>query len=200
MVGGDGAEGVAVIDEGAEVIDALDHDLARWHGQHGAVIGRVAADQHVIAPGVGQPLHDARQHRGANLGATTSAAHGDGRQLADGIGVGDTGGQLGFFVIRRHLRQLVELAHEALVDPVLDRPQPGRFVGPVATRGDGVLVAGTDQAKEIFLRAIAAQRPASRRRLQVIDQHRSLAHREDARLGARIGQRGNIAGGEDVVV
>ena len=73
----DFAEHVGVVEKGAKVIHALHQYLARGHFDHGGVVRLVQADEHVVAFERREPIHNARQHRAADLRAATAAAHGD---------------------------------------------------------------------------------------------------------------------------
>ena len=77
VVGRDLAKYVRVVDKGAEKIHAVHHGLAGRHAHHGGVVGRMQADQHVSALHRRKRAQRTREHRGADLGAATAAAHGD---------------------------------------------------------------------------------------------------------------------------
>src|SRR5262249_58429260 len=115
----------------------------------------------------------------ADLGATATAAHGDGRELLDRRGVGKAGRKRAR-LLRRHLRQLVVLAHEATIDPVLEPPYGGSLESPAAARGDGILVAGGDEAQEPALRPEGPERTAEQRPAQVARERRTPPHRKGA--------------------
>jgi len=119
----------------------------RRHAQHRGVVRRVQADQHVVALDRLNLAQGARQHGRPDLGAAPAAAHGqrgNGLRLFfrfEGIGAAASAG-LG------HRRKRAEAQHEAAVDPVLPAPHPVTPRMERAARGDGVLVAGADQASQ----------------------------------------------------
>ena len=80
---GDLAEHERVVDEGAEMIDALHHRHSRRRQHHRRIVRRVEADQHVGAGQARQIRQRAGQHLGTDLGAAAAAAH---RVLAPAIG------------------------------------------------------------------------------------------------------------------
>ena len=121
-----------------------------------------------------------RQHRGADLGAASAAAHGDGRDLLDGGLIRERRGRAARGPW--HVGQLVEPAHEAAVDPVLQRQtQSPSTTRPlrVPTR---VPLAGRDQVERVALRPEGPQRLAGQRAPDVVGQHRPGAHGIDAGL------------------
>ena len=199
MVGGDAAEYPGVVDEGAEEIDRMHQRLARRHAQHGGIVGRVQADQHIVALDWMHLRQRARQHTGADLGAATAAAHG---QRGNGLrlfrrreGNPFLRGLAGFF---RHGRQFAEAQHEAAVDPVLPAPDPVAAREECAARGDRVLVAGADQGEPAALRAVGFERLIEQRAAQVFGQRRTHANGEYAGLFQRpVDPRCAVTGGED---
>ena len=65
--------------------------------------------------------------------------------------------------------------------------------------GHGGLIAGRNQLEVIRLRSISAKALAAERCLQVVEQHRRLAHGKHTGLRARrVGQVGAVPNGEDV--
>ena len=198
MVGRDLAEDVGVVDKRSEEIDGVDHHLAGGHLDDGGVIGLVKPDQHVVALDRVEPAQRALQYAGADLGAAAAAAHGDIGDLLDHVGVGEAPGDPARLLFL-HLRQLVEFAHEAPVDPVLPKPDPSALDRPVGARGDGVFLAGAYQAQILALGGEGSRFLAQEDAAQVSRQGRTLADGEDARLLAgMVDDASDVAGGEHV--
>ena len=132
--------------------------LPARHAHHGGVVGRMQADQHVVARHRHQRAQRARQHRGADLGAAAAAAHGDRRdrllrfllrerQLrparpASACLLGSIGGKS---LKRRMKRRSIQSFQRQTQSP----SKPMR-----AARGDRVLVAGADQRQPAALRPV----------------------------------------------
>ncbi len=89
MDGGDLAEHVGVVDEGAKEIDRLHQRLAGRHLDHRRIVGCVEADRDAGAGRGPEPRQHARQHVGADLGAAAAAAHADVGQQAPRLGIGE---------------------------------------------------------------------------------------------------------------
>jgi hypothetical protein len=77
MVGGHPPEHIWVVDKGAEEIDGVDRGLAGRDAHHGSIVRRMQANDHIIPVHRLQLAQRARQHAGADLGATTTATHRD---------------------------------------------------------------------------------------------------------------------------
>ena len=195
MIGRDLTEHIGVIDEGAEIVDALCQQHALGHAIDRCVIRRIQADHDIVATLWRQPLDHPTEHTAANLGTAAAAAHGQGGQLLDRLLIRHPVGEHGT-AVGDHVGQFVEPLHEAPVDPVLQAPQPCALDRPAAARCNRVTVSGADQAKKIALRPVGLQRSPTARAAQILGQHRSLTHRKHTRLGARIGHRGDIACGK----
>ena len=75
MRGGDLAEDIGVIEEGAEMIDTLHHRHARRRQGHGGIVGLGHADRNIRARRPGQPGQRLGQRRRPDLGAAAAAAH-----------------------------------------------------------------------------------------------------------------------------
>ena len=101
---------------------------------------------------------------------------------------------MGLWQVRaRHGRVVIELGHEAGVDPVLHPPQPRPATAQPELVGKSDLVAHRDQLEVVTLRGISAQGAARGGGAQVVEQDRRLAHRKNPGLGAwRKGQMGAI--------
>ena len=128
MVGGDLAEHVGVVDDGAEIIDGLQREPFAADIDERRVIRRVEADDDVarVRPARSRRARARarsrrpwrRSRRSAWRWRKSPAAPADrraARAAAGGVG---------------HLGQLVELAHEAAIDPVLPAPHPGALERP----------------------------------------------------------------------
>ena len=197
MVGGNASEHIGVIDKGPEAIDGVDQNLAGRDFQDGGIVGLVQPDDDagffVTVDRLQNPLEDIR----ADLGAAAAAAHVV-AQVAEGRRIGQSRRNVRRPVRRGHLWQGVELVHETAVDPVFPAPYPGALQRPAAFRGDGICIAGADQAEELPLRAERFERLAEQGTAQVFAQRRSLADGEDAGLGPRMAvDGGNITAGEN---
>ena len=199
VVRGDLAEQVGVIDDGAEVVDAV-HCEARPTGfDHGSIIGRIEPDQHVVAVGRHNLAERAREHGRADLGAAPAAPHRHGGDFLERGRIRHL--DAGHRRRRRHLRKRVELRHETAVDPVLPTPDPGAFEGDAIARADRMAVARGDQIHRITLRFEGDQRAAFERPANIAGQRLAAAHGIDPRLGHIVtGHRRHIAGGEHVAV
>ena len=122
MVGRDLAEHVRVVDDGAEIVDGLQRQPFAADIDERGVIRRVEADDDVGTRGRLDPAERARKHARPDLGAAAAAAHGDGGNFPQRLLIGHRRDRLGRF---GHFGKLVELAHEAAIDPVLPAPHPG---------------------------------------------------------------------------
>ena len=75
MVGGDLAEHIRIVDEGAKKIDSLHQMAALTRCNHRRIVGRVEADDHIVAARRRKPRQRARQRSGADLRRAAAAAH-----------------------------------------------------------------------------------------------------------------------------
>src|SRR2546430_16851582 len=78
--------------------------------------------------------------------------------------------------------QLVELAHEATIDPILPAPHPVALDHEAVAGTHRVTSPGRNQIKRLALRPEPPQRAAGQRAADVLRKRRPRAHRVDARF------------------
>ena len=156
VVGGDLAEQVGVVDDGAEIVDGLQRELVAAGVDERRVVRRVEADDHVVAR---RPARSSASARDSTVAPTLAPQPPQRMAMAEislsacwsASGETDAGG-------RRHLRQLVELAHEAPVDPVLPAPHPRALERPAVAGAERIALAGRDEIERVALRPKRPQR------------------------------------------
>ena len=144
MIGRHLAKDVGVVNERTEEIHGVNHGFAGRHRQNGGVVRGVKADQDIVPLDGFQLSQGTRKNGAAHLGATTTTTHGNRRNGLGGfLGIlcGSRIRQFGFFL---HWRQIVELLHEAAIDPVFPAPDPGAVELQISPGGHSVLVPGAD--------------------------------------------------------
>ena len=81
VVGGNFAEQVRIVDDGAEIVDGLDRQFGAAGIDEGGVIRRIETDDDIGARGRLDPAERARQHARSHLRAAAAAAHGRWRRF-----------------------------------------------------------------------------------------------------------------------
>ena len=179
MIGRDLAQHIGVIDDGAEVIDRLQRKLIAAHIDQRRVVRRIESDYDVGALRLLDALKRTREDGRADLGAAAAAAHGDSGNFLERLPIGQWRPRR-----RRwgHFRKLVELAHEAAIDPILPAPYPCTLDGEPVARSHRMAFAGRDQIERLALRTERPQGAAAERAADVVGEHRTGAHGIDAGL------------------
>ena len=135
VIGGDAAEEIGIVDEGAEEIDAL----------HQQLIARQTVTTAASSAG-SSPTSTSGRDSGCSRRRTRASSSlpilaPQPPQRISGLSRRAIAGR----AIARHGVELLIHAHPAAVDIVLQPPDPGALGAPAAARGDGVFVAGRDQ-------------------------------------------------------
>ena len=192
------AQHVGVVDDGAEIIDCLQRELLPADIDERRVIRRVEPHDYVGPRGRFDLGQCAREHGGAHLGAAAAAAHGDGGNFLERLAVGQRRQRCRN---RLHLRQLVVLAHEAAIDPILPAPHPCALDHQTIAGPDRIAFSGRNQIERLALRPESPQGLAGERTADVVGKRWPCAHGVDAGLRQlAAGKRDRIARREHVVV
>ena len=175
-----------VVDERAEVIDALHHrHPGRWQ-HHSRIVWCIQPNQHVGTRQARQTSQRARQHLRPDLRAAAAAAH---RTVLS----------LGSRPPWRH--RLLVHPHPAPIDPVLPAPDSAPGNGHAIPPGQRAPIAQPHDRQRLRLRPPPPQRLTARRSPQVLRQRRTRAHRPDAGFRPWVAlDRSTVTGGEHKVM
>ena len=100
-----------------------------------------------------------------------------------------------------HLRQLIELRHEAPVDEVLELPDPRALEGQSVARAQRIALSCRDQVEGFPLRLVSGERPPLEDAPQVPGERPAGAYGVDPRFGRGVTlERGDVTGGEHLGV
>ena len=174
VVGRDLAEGVGIVDDGAEIVDRLQREFFAADIDERRVIGRVEPDDYVGARCGYESCERSGEHGRAHLGAATAAAHGDGGDFLERLAIGQWRQRCWCHL---HLRQVVVLTHEAAIDPILPAPHPRALDDDTVARPHRVASSGRDEIERLALRLEPPQGAAGQRAADIIGERRPGADR-----------------------